>query len=46
MGRTVLLVDDEWIIVSAIEQMLADLGCEVMTAGSGEELTHNPQIEV
>ena len=45
MGRTVLLVDDEWII-GAIEQMLADLGCEVMTAGSGEGLTHNPQIEV
>ncbi len=36
-SRTVLLVDDEPIIVEVGEQMLRSLGFRVMTAGSGRE---------
>ncbi len=35
--RTVLLVDDEQIIVEVGEQMLERLGFQVLTAGSGRE---------
>lgn len=50
MARTVLVVDDEPLILYATASMLEDYGCEVMTARSGSEalelLTRNKRIEV
>jgi signal transduction histidine kinase/ActR/RegA family two-component response regulator len=36
-GRTVLLIDDEPLVLRAGERMLRTLGCEVLTASGGKE---------
>ena len=38
-GRTVLLIDDEPLVLRASARMLMALGCNVLTAGSGKEGT-------
>jgi two-component system, cell cycle response regulator CpdR len=37
MGRRVLAVDDDVLVLELLAQMLADLGCETVTARSGTE---------
>ena len=37
MGRTVLVVDDDPVIVEIVKQQLEERAYEVLTAGSGEE---------
>ena len=37
MGRRVLLVDDDVLVLEAIAYMLANLGCDTLTARSGTE---------
>jgi PleD family two-component response regulator len=37
MPRRVLLVDDDVLVLDAVAYMLADLGCDTMTARSGTE---------
>ena len=50
MARTVLVVDDDPIVLDVTAAMLADIGCETVTAPSGPEalvrLSHGPQIEI
>lgn len=50
MSRTVLVVDDEPLVLEVTATMLEDLGCSVVTAGSGGEalavLSENHQIEI
>jgi two-component system cell cycle response regulator CpdR len=48
MPKTILLVDDDAVLLATSAMMLEDCGCEVMTAQSGpsalEELERNPKI--
>jgi hypothetical protein len=37
MGRRVLVVDDDALVLETTAEMLDDLGCEVVTALSGED---------
>jgi CheY-like chemotaxis protein len=37
MGRRILIVDDEPLILEATAAMVEDMGCEVVMAGSGAE---------
>lgn len=37
MARLVLVVDDEPLVLDVTATMLQDLGCEVVTAGGGQE---------
>ena len=37
MRRTLLLVDDEWVIAEALEGVLADAGYRVLTAPNGKQ---------
>jgi CheY-like chemotaxis protein len=50
MGRRVLLVDDDVLILEIIAYMLADLGCDTVTARSGTEalgtIANDDTIEV
>jgi CheY-like chemotaxis protein len=50
VSRVVLVVDDDPLVLDVTTQMLEDLGCDVVTAGSGREalalLSDNRQIEV
>jgi CheY-like chemotaxis protein len=50
MSRVVLVVDDDPLVLDVTTHMLEDLGCDVVTAGSGREalalLSDNRQIEV
>jgi two-component system, cell cycle response regulator CpdR len=50
MARTVLVVDDDPIVLNVTSDMLADIGCETVTALSGPEaldrLSQGPQIEI
>lgn len=50
MSRTVLAVDDEPLVLEVTATMLEDLGCSVVTAGSGGEalalLSENHHIEI
>jgi CheY-like chemotaxis protein len=50
VSRTVLVVDDEPLVLEITATMLEDLGCKVVTAGEGAEaltaLGQNRQIEV
>jgi two-component system, cell cycle response regulator CpdR len=50
MARTVLVVDDDPIVLEVIAGMLQDLGCEVVTAASGFEaldrLGRDPRIAI
>jgi len=48
--RTVLVVDDDPMVLEVTASMLEDLGCEVVTAGSGSEaldrLARDRRIEI
>ena len=48
-GKRVLLVEDEPIIAMSVEDMLADLGCEVvgpaLSAAAAEEMARKEQID-
>jgi two-component system, cell cycle response regulator CpdR len=50
MTRTVLVVDDEPLVLEVIVGMLEDLGCKSLTAATAEkalgQLRRNPQIEI
>jgi two-component system, cell cycle response regulator CpdR len=50
MGRSVLVVDDDALLVEVIAEMLKSIGCEVTTACNAmtalNELEQNPAIEV
>lgn len=50
VSRVVLVVDDEPLVLDVTAQMLEDLGCNVVTAGSGGEalemLSDNRPIEI
>jgi CheY-like chemotaxis protein len=50
MSRTVLVVDDDASVLEAIAGMLEDLGCEVISAKSGQEaldrLRRNKRISI
>jgi two-component system cell cycle response regulator CpdR len=50
MGRVVLVVDDEPLVLMLTSSMLEDLGCEVVTADSGQRaldwLSADRRIEV
>ena len=50
MARTVLVVDDDPLVLEVTADMLKDLGCEVVTAASGmdalERLSENANIEI
>jgi CheY-like chemotaxis protein len=50
MARTVLVVDDDPIVLNVTSDMLAEIGCETVTALSGPEaldrLSQGPQIEI
>lgn len=50
VSRVVLVVDDEPFVLDVTAQMLEDLGCNVVTAGSGGEalemLSDNRHIEI
>lgn len=50
MARTVLLVDDEPLVLEVLAAMLEDMGCDVISAASGTEalgrLAGNQQIEI
>jgi two-component system cell cycle response regulator CpdR len=50
MNRTVLVVDDDPGVLEVIAGMLKELGCDVITAGSGlealDQLGRNPRISV
>ena len=40
MPRIVLVVDDEPLVLEVIALMLADIGCDVVTAANGKEALH------
>ena len=50
MARTVLVVDDDPLVLEVTADMLKDLGCAVVTAASGmdalERLSENANIEI
>jgi CheY-like chemotaxis protein len=50
LARVVLVVDDEPLVLDVTAAMLEDLGCEVVTAGGGNEalemLASNRRIEI
>jgi two-component system cell cycle response regulator CpdR len=50
MGRRVLVVDDEPMVLEVIASMLDDLGCEVLTASNGadalDRLSSDPHIDI
>ena len=50
MARTVLVVDDDPLVLEVTADMLKDLGCEVVTAASGmdalERLSENANVDV
>ena len=50
MSHTVLVVDDDPAVLDAIASMLEDLGCTVLTAGSGraalDQLRQNDEIAI
>ena len=50
MSHTVLVVDDDPAVLDAIAAMLEDLGCTVVTAGSGpaalDQLRQNEEIAI
>lgn|SRR5689334_8678081 len=50
MSRVVLVVDDDSSVLEAVAEMLTELGCEVVSAGSGQEaldqLSRNDKIEM
>jgi CheY-like chemotaxis protein len=50
VSRVVLVVDDDPLVLDVTTHMLEDLGCNVVTAGSGGEalalLSDNRQIEI
>ena len=50
VARTVLVVDDDPLVLEVTADMLKDLGCEVVTAASGmdalERLSVNAKIEI
>ena len=50
MARIVLVVDDDASVREVVEAMLEDLGCEVISAGSGvealDQLSRNERIEM
>ena len=50
MSHSVLVVDDDPNVLEVIADMLEDLGCDVISAGSGadalDQLRHNEQISI
>ena len=50
MARMILVVDDDPIVLNVTSDMLADIGCETVTALSGPEaldrLSQGPRIEI
>ncbi len=50
MARRVLLVDDDVLVLDVVAYMLADLGCDTLTARSGTEalgtIAHDQTIEI
>jgi CheY-like chemotaxis protein len=50
VARTVLVVDDDPLVLEVTADMLEDLGCEVVTAASGldalERLSENANIDI
>ena len=50
VARTVLVVDDDPLVLEVTADMLKDLGCDVVAAASGmdaiERLLENPDIEI
>jgi CheY-like chemotaxis protein len=50
MGRVVLVVDDDSSVLEVVVEMLGELGCEVVSAKSGQEalgqLNRNERIEI
>jgi CheY-like chemotaxis protein len=50
MRRTVLVVDDDPLVLEVTAAMLVDLGCKTLTATTAEkalgQLHRNPQIEI
>jgi two-component system cell cycle response regulator CpdR len=50
VSRVVLVVDDEPLVLDVTASMLEDIGCEVITAASGEDaldlISTDPRIEI